>query len=87
MQETVASIFTTIRSITTDKIHQTTAYLQSKRREHREKPWLCRLYWHRWSKWTRPKEFTLGRDTMLESTVRYQEKRCRDCGVIKERHL
>ena len=87
MQETVHNFLTTIRSITTDKIQQTTAYLQIKRREQKEKPWLCRLFWHRWGKWTRPKELTLGRDTMLESTIRYQEKRCRDCGKIKERTL
>ena len=87
MQKTAVSILNRIKDLTTLKIYQTTAYLQSKRREQKEKPWLCRLFWHRWGKWTRPKELTLGRDTMLESTIRYQEKRCRDCGKIKERTL
>lgn len=87
MQHTVANFLTGIKQGTTPLIRSTTAYLQSKRREQKEKPWLCRLFWHRWGKWTRPKELTFGRDTMLESTIRYQEKRCRDCGKIKERSL
>lgn len=54
---------------------------------HETRPALCRIFIHRWRKWTRPKKLEINQGTFLEDEIRIQERRCRDCGVIQERTL
>lgn len=57
------------------------------RDKHRGLRLFCRLHWHRYGHWSKVKERIDHSGSILEQHVRYQDKHCGDCRIIKERTL